>query len=73
MAIPATYAVHVYNERHAQIRAEVFQGSQAYSEAYDFLVKMKDWDRAQEIWFTRMDGGNPVWVMKPLKRDGQGQ
>lgn len=69
----AIYAVHVRNDQGSEIAAQVFTGETAYSDGCEHVEKMKKWDRAHEIWFTRMDGPEPTWVMKPLKRGEDGK
>ncbi len=72
MSVAATYSVQVFAQNGNKIHAEVFQGDQAYSEAFSYLETVKQREQAAEIWLTRMDGPEPVFVGKPLVRSPDG-
>ena len=67
-----TYAVCARKDDHGEFGFGSFEGQRATSEASDHFDKLKQHPDAREVWMTRLDGGEWVFVER-IRKDDRGQ
>ena len=66
------YTVCAYMEDHGEFGYDNFKGERALSEASDHFGRLKCRPDAYEIWMTRLDGDEWVFVER-IRRDSEGK